>query len=115
VLYALFMSLQALVPEFNLFRYITVRPRWPESRPWLDPCLRPGFYPDAPRFQIARTSAPKGPNPISANKGRRPWGPSDHPFHDRSFPPLGKHGQCLYPLDDGTMISFGAIGFSTIT
>lgn len=113
MLYALFMNLQALVPEFNLFRYITVRTALAGiTAMLLTLVFGPTFIRGLRRFQIGQPIRPEGPA-SHLNKQGTPTMGGLLIITTTIVPTLlwGNLANTYVLLTMGTMIAFGGIGF----
>jgi len=113
VLYALFMSLQTMVPDFNLFRYITVRTALAGITALvLTLIIGPAFIRGLRRFQIGQHVRSDGPASHLSKQGTPTMG-GLLIISATIVPTLlwGNLGNSYVLLTMGTMIAFGGIGF----
>jgi phospho-N-acetylmuramoyl-pentapeptide-transferase len=113
VLHALFQSLQRAVPEFNLFRYITVRTALAGVTALiLTMVLAPVFIRGLRRFQIGQSIRPEGPASHISKQGTPTMG-GLLIITSTIIPTLlwGDLTNTYILLTMATMIAFGAIGF----
>jgi phospho-N-acetylmuramoyl-pentapeptide-transferase len=113
MLYALFMSLQKLVPDFNLFRYITFRTALAGTTAMLLTLLiGPAFIRGLRRFQIGQPIRSDGPASHLVKQGTPTMG-GLLIITATIVPTLlwGDLGNIYVILTMATMIAFGGIGF----
>jgi len=113
VLYALFMNLQASVPEFNLFRYITVRTALAGITAMLLTLMfGPAFIRGLRRFQVGQPVRSDGPASHLSKQGTPTMG-GLLIITATVVPSLlwGNLTNAYVLLTMATMIAFGGIGF----
>ena len=113
MLYALFMSLQARVPDFNLFSYITFRTALAGITALaLTLLLGPAFIRALRRFQIGQNIRTDGPQSHLSKQGTPTMG-GVLIISATIVPTLlwGNLANSYVLLTMGTMVAFGGIGF----